>query len=99
MFQVRLHGRGGQSVVTAAELLSVAAFVEGHHAQAFPSVGPERTGAPYGVLPDRRARGPLARARDTSRRLVVQDASLLHQVSVFEGLSLQGHLVVNSTKD
>ena len=46
MFQVRIHGRGGQGVVTAAELLSVAAFLEGRHAQAFPSFGSERTGAP-----------------------------------------------------
>ena len=46
MFQVRIHGRGGQGVVTAAELLSVAAFREGRHAQAFPSFGSERTGAP-----------------------------------------------------
>src|SRR5215203_5393786 len=46
MFQVRIHGRGGQGVVTTAELLSVAAFIEGRHAQAFPSFGSERTGAP-----------------------------------------------------
>ena len=45
MFQVRLHGRGGQGVVKAAEMLSVAAFLEGKHAQAFPSFGSERTGA------------------------------------------------------
>ena len=46
MFQVRFHGRGGQGVVTAAELLSVAAFLEQRHAQAFPSFGSERMGAP-----------------------------------------------------
>ena len=46
MFQVRIHGRGGQGVVTAAEMLSVAAFIDGRHAQAFPSFGSERTGAP-----------------------------------------------------
>ncbi|MGO8864509.1 MAG: 2-oxoacid:acceptor oxidoreductase family protein, partial [Acidimicrobiales bacterium] len=46
MFQVRFHGRGGQGVVTAAEVLSVAAFAEGRHAQAFPSFGSERMGAP-----------------------------------------------------
>ena len=46
MFQIRIHGRGGQGVVTAAELLSIAAFREGRHAQAFPSFGSERTGAP-----------------------------------------------------
>ena len=39
MFQVRIHGRGGQGVVTAAEMLSIAAFQEGRHAQAFPSFG------------------------------------------------------------
>ena len=46
MFQVRIHGRGGQGAVTAAEMLSVAAFDEGLHAQAFPSFGSERNGAP-----------------------------------------------------
>ena len=46
MFQVRLHGRGGQGVVTAAELLASAAFREDRYAQAFPSFGSERMGAP-----------------------------------------------------
>ena len=46
LLQIRLHGRGGQGVVTAAEMLSLAAFLEGHCAQAFPSFGSERTGAP-----------------------------------------------------
>ena len=46
MFQVRIHGRGGQGVVTGAEMLSIAAFLGGRHAQAFPSFGSERTGAP-----------------------------------------------------
>ena len=46
MFQIRIHGRGGQGVVTAAEMLSIAAFHQGRHAQAFPSFGSERTGAP-----------------------------------------------------
>lgn len=46
MFQICIHGRGGQGVVTAGKLLSVAAFIENQHAQAFPSFGSERTGAP-----------------------------------------------------
>ena len=50
MFLVRIHGRGGQGVVSAAELLAVAAFNEGRHAQAFPSFGSERTGAPVVLL-------------------------------------------------
>jgi len=46
MFQVRFHGRGGQGVVTTAQLLASAAFREDRHAQAFPSFGSERMGAP-----------------------------------------------------
>ena len=46
MFELRIHGRGGQGVVTAAELVSMAAFDEGRPAQAFPIFGSERTGAP-----------------------------------------------------
>jgi pyruvate ferredoxin oxidoreductase gamma subunit len=46
VFQVRIHGRGGQGVVTAAEILSSAGFLEGMHAQAFLSFGSKRTGAP-----------------------------------------------------
>ncbi|MBV8903409.1 MAG: 2-oxoacid:acceptor oxidoreductase family protein [Acidobacteriia bacterium] len=46
MFQIRIHGRGGQSVVTAAEILSIAAFLEGKQAQASPTFGSERMGAP-----------------------------------------------------
>ncbi|MFA5247751.1 MAG: 2-oxoacid:acceptor oxidoreductase family protein [Patescibacteria group bacterium] len=46
MIQIRLHGRGGQGVVTAAELIAIAAYEDGKQAQAFPSFGVERTGAP-----------------------------------------------------
>jgi len=45
MFLVRIQGRGGQGVVTATGMLSIAAFPEGKHAQAFPSFGSECTGA------------------------------------------------------
>lgn len=46
MFELRIHGRGGQGVVTAAEMFSVAAFAEGRNVQAFPNFGSERIGAP-----------------------------------------------------
>ncbi|WIY00474.1 2-oxoacid:acceptor oxidoreductase family protein [Amycolatopsis mongoliensis] len=95
--EVRIHGRGGQGVVTAAELLSVAAFTEGRHAQAFPSFGSERTGAPvvsFCRIADRviRTREPIVRPD----ALIIQDATLLHQVNVFEGLKPEGYLLVNS---
>ncbi|HSK27126.1 MAG TPA: 2-oxoacid:acceptor oxidoreductase family protein [Jiangellales bacterium] len=99
MFQVRIHGRGGQGVVTAAELLSVAAFEEGRHAQAFPSFGSERTGAPV-VAFCRLADTPI-RVREpvmTPDALIVQDATLLHQVDVFSGLEPDGYVLVNSER-
>jgi pyruvate ferredoxin oxidoreductase gamma subunit len=97
MYQVRIHGRGGQGAVTAAELLSVAAFLEDRYAQAFPSFGSERMGAPvmaFCRIDDRpiRVREPVTRPD----ALVIQDATLLHHVSVFEGLSPIGSVLVNS---
>jgi pyruvate ferredoxin oxidoreductase gamma subunit len=97
MFEVRIHGRGGQGVVTAAELLSVAAFMEHRHAQAFPSFGSERTGAPvvsFCRIGDRaiRVREPIA----SPDALIVQDATLLHQVDVFGGLKPDGYVLINA---
>ena len=99
MFQVRIHGRGGQGVVTAAEMISVAAFDEGHHAQAFPSFGSERTGAPvvaFCRIDDReiRLREPIM-APDA---LIIQDPTLLHQVDCFAGLQPDGYILINTTK-
>jgi pyruvate ferredoxin oxidoreductase gamma subunit len=100
VFEVRVHGRGGQGVVTAAELLSVAAFLEGRHAQAFPSFGSERTGAPvvaYCRIADReiRTHSPIVRPD----AVIIQDATLLGGLPVLDGLSSNGFVLVNSTKD
>lgn len=99
MLQIRVHGRGGQGVVTAAEMLSVAAFEQGSHAQAFPSFGSERTGAPvvaFCRIADReiRLREPIL-APDV---LIVQDPTLLHQVDIFQGLVPEGYVLINSRK-
>jgi len=99
MFQVRIHGRGGQGVVTGAEMLSIAAFFEGRHAQAFPSFGSERTGAPvvaFCRIADReiRLREPVL----DPDCVIVQDATLFKVVDVFAGLRNDGHLLVNTNK-
>jgi pyruvate ferredoxin oxidoreductase gamma subunit len=99
VFQVRIHGRGGQGVVSAAEMLAVAAFDEGHHAQAFPSFGSERTGAP--VVAFCRIDSRAIRVREPVARpdaLVVQDATLLHQVDLFSGVPPSAYLLINSTR-
>jgi pyruvate ferredoxin oxidoreductase gamma subunit len=99
MFQIRIHGRGGQGVVSGAEMLSVAAFLEGRYAQAFPSFGSERMGAPvmaFCRIDDKeiRLREPVL-APDA---LIVQDPTLLHQVDLFEGLAPRGYILINSTR-
>jgi len=99
MFAVRIHGRGGQGAVTAAEVLSVAAFDEGRHAQAFPTFGSERTGAPvvsFCRIDDRpiRLREPIT----DPDALIIQDATLLHQVNLFAGLKPDGFLLVNTSR-
>ncbi|MDT7042873.1 2-oxoacid:acceptor oxidoreductase family protein [Candidatus Nitronereus thalassa] len=99
MLQVRIHGRGGQGVVTAAELLSMASFLDGKFALAFPSFGSERTGAPVAAfcrISDRqlRAREPIV----NPDVIIVQDSTLLHQVEVFAGLQSDGAVLINSTR-
>jgi pyruvate ferredoxin oxidoreductase alpha subunit len=99
MLQIRIHGRGGQGVVTAAELLSAAAFREGKHAQAFPSFGSERTGAP--VVSFCRIDDKPIRVREPVMHpdvLVIQDPTLLHQVDVFEGADDDALLIINSAQ-
>ncbi len=99
MFQIRLHGRGGQGVVTAAEVLSVAAFFDGREAQAFPSFGSERMGAPvvsFCRIAEQRIRShePVM----SPDAVVVVDATLLHHVDLFSGLAPDGVVLINSTR-
>lgn len=98
-FSVRLHGRGGQGVVTAAELLSVAAFLDGREAQAFPSFGSERMGAPV-VSYCRIASAPIRAHEpvDAPDAVIVADPTLLHHVPVFAGLREHGDVLINSSR-
>jgi len=99
MIEIRFHGRGGQGAVTSAELLALAAIGEGKYAQAFPSFGPERRGAPvvaFCRIDDERIR---IRANIYEPDIVVVlDASLLTIVNVAAGLKPNG-LVVTTSKD
>jgi pyruvate ferredoxin oxidoreductase gamma subunit len=97
--EIRIHGRGGQGVVTAAELLSIAAFEQGLHAQALPSFGSERTGAP--VTASCRISTRAIRSHDPVSHpdvVVVQDLTLLRDPSVLAGLADDGIVVVNTSR-
>ena len=85
--------------MTAAELLSMSAFLEGKYAQAFPSFGSERTGAP--VIAFCRINDTPIRNREPVNApnvLLLQDSTLLHQMDIFGGLSPQGQVLINSSR-
>jgi len=99
MIEIRFHGRGGQGAVTSAELLALAAIYEGKYAQAFPSFGPERRGAP--VVAFCRISDQPIRIRANIYEpniVVVLDASLLKIVNVAAGLKPDG-IIVTTSKD
>ncbi len=97
MIEIRLHGRGGQGAVTSAELLATAAINKGKYAQAFPSFGPERRGAPVTAFL-RISEEPI-RTRTMIYEpdmVLVLDPSILRLVDVGAGLKEDGIIVANS---
>jgi len=97
MIEIRFHGRGGQGAVTSAELLAVAAINEGKYAQAFPSFGPERRGAP--VMAFSRVDDRPIRLRSQIYEpdvVLVLDPSLVNIMDVTVGLKEGGTVVVNT---
>jgi len=97
--ELRIHGRGGQGSVTAAELIAVAAFEGGVYSQAFPAFGVERRGAPVQAF---------VRFNDKKIRLrsqvyepdyiIVQDSTLIKDINVFQGVKPGGIVIVNTEK-
>src|SRR5512137_1918950 len=100
MIEIRLHGRGGQGAVTSAEILSEAAISEGNYAQAFPSFGPERRGAPVQAFFRVSAGTPIRNRSSITDPdvVVVQDPGLLSSVDVTSGLKPGGIVIINTTK-
>jgi len=97
MIEIRIHGRGGQGNVAAAELLSIAAFKDGKFAQAFPSFGAERIGAPVQAFV--RIDDKKIRTREevrTPNYLIIQDSFLIGAVPVLDGIKPDGLILVNA---
>ncbi len=98
--EIRWHGRGGQGAVTSAELLAKAVIDEGKYAQAFPSFGPERRGAPVLAFDRISSKNPIRiRAGVVEPDIVVVlDPSLVRIVDVTLGLKEKGTLVINTKR-
>ena len=101
-YEIRFHGRGGQGVVTAAELLAYAAILEGYYAQAFPEFGAERRGAPvraYFRLDDSE---PIVERYPITNpdMIVIFDESLLKlDPPPYNDLKPNGWLIINTSRD
>jgi len=100
LIEIRWHGRGGQGAVTSAELIARAAISEGNYAQAFPSFGPERRGAPVQAFNRVDSEKPIrVRAEITQPDVVVVlDPGLLSIINVLSGLKEGGTAIINTKK-
>ncbi len=97
LIEIRIHGRGGQGNVVAANLLAMAAFEEGRYGQAFPNFGAERRGAPV-IAFVRIADRPIQRRCQVREPgyLIIQDDALLHVPGVLDGVQPGGGVLINS---
>lgn len=99
MLEIRIHGRGGQGAVTAAQLLAISAFYDGKQSQAFPKFGVERRGAPveaYCRLSDEpiHVRSQVY----TPDLLIILDSSLIEAVNVTSGLKAGASVIINTSQ-
>ena len=95
--EVRLHGRGGQGVVMASEMLVRAFVTESKYACSFPMFGGERRGAPVSAFV--RFDDVAIRAKTQVYNpdcLIISDPSQIKMASVFAGLKEKGIVVLNN---
>ena len=99
MISIRVHGRGGQGVITAAELIALAGFKSGLQTQALPAFGVERTGAPIQAFARLSDKPILTREHIYEPQIIiVQDPTLLESLDIMAGANQQTKLIVNSPK-
>ena len=102
MKEIRIHGRGGQGSLVLAQFMAIAALEDGKFGQAFPFLGGggERRGKPimaFCRLSDKpiRIRSRIAEPD----YVIVQDATILNEVDVEEGLKTDGKILINTDKE
>jgi 2-oxoacid:acceptor oxidoreductase gamma subunit (pyruvate/2-ketoisovalerate family) len=97
--EIKIHGRGGQGSVTAAELLAHAAFIEDKWVQAFPYFGAERRGAPVKAFARISDKPILVHSQIYNPDyVIVLDPVIYKVVDVTEGLKKDGIIIMNTTK-
>ncbi len=97
-WEIRLHGRGGQGVVTASKILAESAFAERYHAQSIPFFGAERRGSP--VMAFTRISEHEIRERSqiyTPDCVLILDPLVMRVLDVFNGLKDGGGVVISTS--
>lgn len=100
MQEVIWHGRGGQGVVVAAQILAEAAYLEGFRGvTSAPTFGPERRGAPL-TASTRIADDPIRifSQIELADITVVLDDSLFEVVDILGKVRMGGLLIINTTR-
>ncbi len=94
MYEIRLHGRGGQGAVLASGLLAAGVVADGRFAVAIPSFGFERRGAPVAafVRIDEREIRRMTNITNPDCVLCI-DPTVARSVDIFAGLKPGGTLV------
>lgn len=96
MKEIRLHGRGGQGVVSSAELIVHAAIENGKFASCFPFFGFEKKGGPVAAfvrISEEKIR-PKCEVY-TPDCIIVVDPTIANSVNVFDGLKPGGLAFLN----
>lgn len=98
MYEVIWHGRGGQGVVIAAQILAEAAYLQGFKGvTSAPTFGPERRGAPL-TASTRISTFPVRMVSQIEHAdiSVVLDPSLLSVVNILGTLKNGGLIIINT---
>jgi pyruvate ferredoxin oxidoreductase gamma subunit len=101
MYRIRFHGRGGQGMKTASQILGTALFLEGFEVQDAPRYGAERRGAPIFAYV-RASRSPIHERGVITRPdlVVVADDTLIPvpAAGVLQGIGANTVMLINSAE-
>lgn len=95
---LRFHGRGGQGVVLAAEIMAMAAVSSGKYCTALPAFGAERRGMPVAAF--LRISDAEIKERCQVREpdcVLAFDKAILSMANIFAGLKGGGSILLNAS--
>lgn len=99
MFEIRLHGRGGQGAVTASKILALAAFSEGKYVISFPFFGTERRGAPVTAFTRIDSEPIMLKTQIYNPdAVIILDSYVMSSADVTAGMVRDSYFIVNTQK-